>query len=372
MKKSSILILIIICLVGCKKNSNETIITGEIKGLGTDTLYLYGMDELYDRIDTIYAENDKFSFTTNVDTITSAYLLLKNQIEYPVFLDKGNKIKIKGDTINLNLLTISGNIYNEEFTEFQKALEGPTDKEADEKTIDKDTTVEPTKTAEEKAEEFILQHHSSYVSLYLLDKYFVQKESPDFTKIKKLVEVMTGVLQDKPYIERLNETITQTEKSEIGKYAPFFSLPNAKGEKITRSSDAFKQKSLLINFWASWNDSISQKQSNSELREIYKKYKKNKYIGMLGISLDVDKQEWKDAIKRDTLDWEQVCDFGGLNSEVAKQYSIRKIPANILLSSDGKILAKDLRGEELKKKIENMVEEATEKEKKEKERKKKK
>lgn len=92
------------------------------------------------------------------------------------------------------------------------------------------------------AEEFILQHHSSYVSLYLLDKYFVQKETPDFSKIKKLVEVMTGVLQDKPYIERLNETITQAEKSEIGKYAPFFSLPNAKGEKITRSSDAFKQK----------------------------------------------------------------------------------------------------------------------------------
>lgn len=180
---------------------------------------------------------------------------------------------------------------------------------------------------------------------------------------------MTGVLQDKPYIERLNETITQAEKSEIGKYAPFFSLPNAKGEKITRSSDAFKQKSLLINFWASWNDSISQKQSNSELREIYKKYKKNKYIGMLGISLDVDKQQWKDAIKRDTLDWEQVCDFGGLNSEVAKQYSIYKIPANILLSSDGKILAKNLRGEELKKKIENIVEEATEKEKKNKQKK---
>ena len=62
MKKSSILILIIICLVGCKKGSNETTITGEIKGLGTDTLYLYGMDKLYDRIDTIYVENDKFSY----------------------------------------------------------------------------------------------------------------------------------------------------------------------------------------------------------------------------------------------------------------------------------------------------------------------
>ena len=371
MKKSSILILILICLAGCKKSSNETTITGEIKGLGTDTLYLYGMDELYDRIDTIYAENDKFSYTTNVDTITSAYLLLKNQIEYPIFLDKGNKIKIKGDTINLNLLTVTGNIYNEEFTDFQQELKGPVNpsEKIGEEATDKTKNVEETKTAEEKAEEFILQHHSSYVSLYLLDKYFVQKESPDFTKIKKLVNVMTGVLQDKPYVERLTETITQAEKAEVGKYAPFFSLPNAKGEKITRSSDAFKQKSLLINFWASWNDSISRKQNNSELREIYKKYKKNKYIGMLGISLDVDKQQWKDAIKRDTLEWEQVCDFVGLNSEVAKQYSVWKIPANILLSSDGKIVAKNLQGEELKKKIEKIVEEAAEKEKKNKQKK---
>ena len=93
MKKSSILILIIICLVGCKKGSNETTITGEIKGLGTDTLYLYGMDELYDRIDTIYVENDKFSYTTSVDTITSAYLLLKNRIEYPVFLIRVTRSK---------------------------------------------------------------------------------------------------------------------------------------------------------------------------------------------------------------------------------------------------------------------------------------
>ena len=53
-----------------------------------------------------------------------------------------------------------------------------------EEATDKTKNVEETKTAEEKAEEFILQHHSSYVSLYLLDKYFVQKESPDFTKIK--------------------------------------------------------------------------------------------------------------------------------------------------------------------------------------------
>ncbi|MEF8805259.1 MULTISPECIES: DUF4369 domain-containing protein [Bacteroides] len=351
MKKNCILILIAICLFGCGKTvQKEVSITGEIKGLGTDTLYLYGMDEICDRIDTIFVKDDKFSYSSPIDTITSAFLLIRNQTEYPIFLDKGNKIKIKGDISNPEALTIDGNKYNQEFTVFQKELN------------ELDTLSE--QVLEQKAEEFIKQHHSSFVSLYLLDKYFVQKDSPDFNKIKKLIEVMAGILQDKLYIERLNESISQAEKTEIGKYAPFFSLPNVKGVKITRSSEDFKKKNLLINFWASWNDSISNYRSNSELKELYKKYKKNKYIGMLGISFDVNKEQWKDAIKQDTLDWEQVCDFGGLNSETAKQYSVQQIPANILLSADGKILAKNLHGEELKKKIEEVVFAAEEKDKK--------
>ena len=179
MKKSSILILIIICLCGCGKSSKKTSITGEIKGLGTDTLYLYGMDESFDRIDTIFANGDKFSYTTSIDTITSVYLLIDNQIEYPIFLDKGNQIKIKGNIDHLEFLDINGNKYNEEFTAFQKelgSLNNPSEKDL-----------------EQKAEEFITAHHSSFVSLYLLDKYFVQKDSPDFNKIKKLIEVMTGI-----------------------------------------------------------------------------------------------------------------------------------------------------------------------------------
>ena len=235
MKKSSILILIAICLFSCSKPSKEASITGEIKGLGTDTLYLYGMDELRDRIDTIFTKDDKFAYTIPVDTITPAFLLINNQIEYPIYLDKGNKIKIKGDISNPEYLHIEGNIYNQEFTAFQEDLRG--------------LGTPSEKVLEQKAEEFIRGHHSSFVSLYLLDKYFVQKDSPDFNKIKKLIEVMAGVLQDKLYIERLNESISQAEKTEIGKYAPFFSLPNVKGEKIRLTSENLKKKNLLSNFW---------------------------------------------------------------------------------------------------------------------------
>lgn len=355
MKRNSIFILITVCLFSCSKSVNTTNITGEIKGLGTDTIYLYGMDELYDRIDTIFTENDKFTYELPIDTITSAYLLLRHQIEYPIFLDKGNTIKIKGDTSNLEHLTITGNLYNEEFTAFQTELQG------------QDSL--PQNIVEQKAENFINQHHSSYVSLYLLDKYFVRKSSPDFDKIEKLIKAMSGVLQDKTYIAQLNDYISQAEKTENNKYAPFFNLPNAKGEKISRSAENFKKKNLLISFWASWGDSIANRQANDELKTLYREYEKNKYIAMLGISLDIDKEQWLKAIERDTLQWEQVCDFGGLNSEIAKLYSIRQLPYNILLSPEGKIQAKNLRGEELKKKIEEAVNKAEEKEKKDKEKK---
>lgn len=349
MKKYGILFILFICLVGCKKTSNKVTINGEIKGMGTDTIYLYGMDDSYDRIDTIPVKDGKFSYTPQVDTISCAYLLLDKQTEYPIFIDKGNKIQIKGDVQNLHFLSIDGNTYNEEFTVFQESLKG---------------LGKPSESVlQQKAEDFIKKHNTSFVSLYLLDTYFVKKASPDYAKIKELVEVMTGVLQDKIYIERLNEFITQIEKVEVGKYAPYFNLPNAKGEKITRSSDAFKQKCILINFWASWNkDSISNR-NKSELREVYRTYKKNKHIAMLGISLDIDKKQWKEAIKNDTLSWEQVCDFGGPESDIAKQYGIQKLPSTVLLDADGKVLAYDIQGEELKKKMAEVVKEAANKEK---------
>lgn len=348
MKKYSILLIIIVSLSGCKKASNAASITGEIKGLGNDTIYLYGTDGLYDRIDTIYVEGGKFSHTANVDTITPVTLLFKDQTEYPVFLDKGNKIKIEGSADNLEYLTINGNTANEEFTAFQQALKG----------LGKPSQ----KVLEEKAEAFIRQHHSSFVSIYLLDKYFVQKEAPDFVKIKQLIDVMTGILQDKPYIEDLESYIGELDKANVGKYAPYFNLPNAKGEKLSRSSDIFKEKYLLLNFWASWCDSCST--SNAELRDINRIYKKNKKFSILGISMDIDKKSWKEAIKKDTLSWEQVCNFTGMNSETMTQFAVLELPTNILLSPEGKILARDLKGDSLKKKLKEVL--AEEKDKKEK------
>lgn len=76
---------------------------------------------------------------------------------------------------------------------------------------------------------------------------------------------------------------------------------------------------------------------------------------MLGISLDIDREAWETAIKKDTLSWDQVCDFTGLSSETAKQYAILTLPTNILLSPTGKILARDIQGKALTGKLKELL-----------------
>lgn len=346
MRKSMILYMLLASLTACHNNSQETNIQGEIKGLGNDTLYLYGNDGNYERIDTIITENGKIDYTLKIDTVASTLLLINNKTaQVPLFLNKNEKITIQGNASDLDFLTIGGNTPNEEYTAFQQTLKG----------LGKPSN----KVLEEKVEEFIRNHHSSLVSIYLLNKYLVQKEAPDYAKINSLIELMAGNLQDNPVIEQIRTYSEQVEKIVVGKSAPFFSLPNVKGEKITRT-DKFKDKYLLIHFWASW-DSLSMK-TTAKLRKINRDYKKNKKFAMLGISLDIDKQAWKEAIKRDTLNWEQVCDFSGLNSGTVTQYAILSLPSNVLIDPNGNIVAKGIQGDSLANKLKEVLKTAEEKE----------
>ena len=344
MRKIGILFITVFCLVACKSTSTQISLEGELKGLTNDTLYLYGTDALYDRIDTIYAQEGKFSYNLNVDstvidTLTATVLLINGNVEYPLFLDKGNQIKIKGNANDLSHLDIDGNEPNTSLSLFMK----------EQKSLGQASN----KMMQEKAETFIQQHNSSLASIYLLDKYFVQIPQPDYTKIKEITESMTGALLDRPYIENISDYIDQLEKVTVGKSAPYFSLPNKKGEKLSRSAEKFRDKYLLLNFWASWCDQPSE--ANTELKKLNKEYKRNKNFAILGISLDIDKKAWETAISKDSLNWEQVCDFTGLSSETAKQYAILTLPTNILISPTGRILARDIKGEALTNKLKELL-----------------
>ena len=212
------------------------------------------------------------------------------------------------------------------------------------------------KVLEQKAENFINSHNSSLVSAYLLQKYFVQKPQPDLDKLRKLTDHMTGELKDRPFIDALITQLESDENVVAGKTIPYFRLPNTQGKDISRSD--FSNKYLLVHFWASWDE--QSRNENAMYRRLYNKLQKNNSFALLGISLDLDKKEWKDALKSDTLKWEQVCDFKGWESEPIRQLAIQALPTNILIAPSGKIEGKGLNEEAIEKKIKDI--EQTEKE----------
>jgi thiol-disulfide isomerase/thioredoxin len=136
------------------------------------------------------------------------------------------------------------------------------------------------------------------------------------------------------------------ENGLVGKEAPLFELPGVDGQNVALKS--FRGKYVLVDFWASWCKPC--RQENPNVVAAYNKYS-SKNFTILGVSLDKEKEPWLKAINDDQLFWNHASDLKYWNSAVVPMYAIEGIPFNVLLDPNGIVIAKDLRGEELHKKL---------------------
>ncbi|SMC58011.1 TlpA disulfide reductase family protein [Pedobacter nyackensis] len=159
-------------------------------------------------------------------------------------------------------------------------------------------------------------------------------------------------LKSGPLGKRIQDEIYATKLLALGQPAMDFTQNDINGKAVKLSD--FKGKYVLLDFWASW--CAPCRQENPNVVKVYQKYK-NRNFTVLGVSLDNAglKAAWLKAIKDDGLSWTNVSDLKGADNEVAVKYFVKTIPGNFLIGPDGKILAKNLRGDELEQKIAELL-----------------
>lgn len=142
----------------------------------------------------------------------------------------------------------------------------------------------------------------------------------------------------------------QNENSWVGKKAPELLLPDKNGKPISLSS--FKGKYVLVDFWASWCKPC--REENPNVVKAFNEFK-NKNFTILGVSLDREKQNWLEAIEQDRLSWTHVSDLAFWDSKAVEIYKFEGIPFNVLIDPSGTVVAENLRGDQLKGKLSEVL-----------------
>ena len=358
MKKIALLLLIGAILASCAGKKNSYTINGKLIGSDSGTVYLQKY-EISDwvKIDSAKLVKGSFTFKGNIGLPEMWFITDKSKLFLPVFIENSNiSIEVYVDSVDKS--TIIGSATHDMFKKYKKqndslnklmeacykdykAAKDANDtikmKKADSVSDALDKAVKANIIAFAKA------NPASVVGPYLIMRSAYQFELPE---LQDAAAKFDTSLNASTYVQTIRKRIDVLKAVQIGQVAPDFTMNDTTGKPVTLSS--LKGKILLVDFWASWCGPC--RGENPNVVRAYQGYN-IKGFDVIGVSFDKDHTKWVKAIKDDGLTWNHVSDLQGWGNAAGKQYGIMSIPSNVLLDKEQKIIGRNLRGEDLTKKL---------------------
>jgi peroxiredoxin len=307
-------------------------------------------------IDSCISKNGKLNFKyrgePNQLSISSVTDLGSDgkAVHIAMFWSDSSDIYIQGHFDRLKEVSIEGSPLNRELKEFAASVVPMEDKRNEYLVTLKPKQSDSLSLLIKKSyHHFIQQHQGSYSSMVILYYVTLQKT---FTpaEARALLDSLFPSFTASYYYNAIDKFISNAEHLQIGAIAPGFTQPSLYGKPISLSD--FRGKYVLLEFGASWCGPC--RTESPYLVNAYRLFK-HKGFEILGVSLDVDKNAWKKMVEADKMDWPQVSDLNGQRNEVAQLYGVDGVPQNFLLDPQGRIIAKDLRKNQLEEKLKEVM-----------------
>lgn len=332
MKKTSLFVLLMtLLLVSCGDSQKNFKIEGSFKGFNQGELYVYSMDGSR-KLDTIGVSRGEFVYQASINEPTTLVVVFPNYSELPVFAEPGVTIKVKGDASHLKETEVKGTDTNKAMTDFRL----------------KTSNMMPPQVLTE-ATKFINEQPSSPISIYLLNKYFIQTSDPDYSKIQNLVKTILAASPNNKQIAKISKQLEALQALKVGNRLPSFFASGLNGESV--SSSDLNAKVNVIALWASWNyESVNVQNLLARLKREHATDLK-----VLGISIDGSVKDCRQIVERDSIKWSTVCDGRMWEMPILQKIGLTYLPDNIVVDAQGKILARTLNYQELNKKIEELI-----------------
>lgn len=357
---------ILFLIFSCTTDSNTYSLEGETQGFedGTQVLVFKVLDNNQPQtIDTLTVKDGKFSGSyPKTEEIGMRYLTIGNAKTNLLFFPENTDLKAVIDKDNLQDAYVLGGTQNELYTSFTKRM--------NELNIKKKENIDAYRKAREEQDgiaaseiqknnilivneesdfkkDFVTTNSNSLFSVMLLSEMINRKEI-NASEANEILGKLSPKMAATSYAKQVKEVLSSMKKADVGAMAPQFSAPTPEGEMVSLKEAMGTY--TIIDFWASWCKPC--RRENPNLVRVYEKYH-DKGLNIISISLDKDSQKdrWIKAIEDDKLSWTNISNLKFWREPIALQYNVRSIPAAFLIDSEGKIIAKNLRGRALDTKM---------------------